>query len=197
MPFLKIFDVIPGWVYSAALAAMLIFAGLQHEEAVTYENKLEQAKTHDAQMEVIRATTAREATEAKLALSSFRATHTQEVNDAVHVEKEKTRLANAAGAVTRKLLTDATAALSTRSDQAAADPEATRRAEHRADVFGELLGTCDAVAADLGGKAEGLATQVRGLLAYYKLAGLDKIPATLDPLPDGDKANPGAATLDH
>jgi hypothetical protein len=172
MPFLKLFDFIPSWCWALICAAAMVFAGTQYELKLGADHALDKVRVEVAQKETARANAAREATEIKLAFAEFRTLKTQEMNNALHAEKEKTRVAVASSAVTGKLLNDATAALNTRGSSVSADPAAQRRAEDRAEAFGLLLGQCDRMAESLGAETEGLATQVRGLQAAYAL--LDK-----------------------
>lgn len=196
-PFLKIFDVIPGWAWAILLVSALGVAAVEREMHLNEKTAFSTFRATAAEKDTKLATLGREVVEAREALTAIRFKHSQEINDVVTHEKTVTAAALAAGATTRGMLVSATAALSaSRGDGAIGDPKALKRAEDRAFAFGELLSVCDRVAESLGSQAEGLATQVRGLQAAY--ASLEVVQLGLlagGPLANLYQIDPRQATL--
>lgn len=154
--FLKIFDLIPGWVYVIAIAALTMFGGLRHMQANHHRMELAQVR-----MEADRAMLAAEQA-ARARENSLRQQVERIAVNAIEREKQRNRaLADAQRA--NAGLRDTIAALNARPTPA--DPSAAAFA-HEASTARELLGACAqeyrAVAAD----ADGLADQVTALQEY-------------------------------
>jgi hypothetical protein len=196
MPFLKVFDIIPGWVWALVVAGALAAGfGLYGVEVVAHSGtkvKLAEQITETARKENERATVAQEAAELRAEVSELRAKEAQEINDEVQAEKQRTAAAVAGESAAKQRLLELTAESNRpSSSEGSGDPKALRRAEERAAAFGGLLATCDAVAESLGRDVEDLATQVRGLIRSYDSLGLRPITTALDPFADREQVDPG------
>lgn len=167
MAFLKLFDMVPGWVWAILLALALSVNVAQKLTLDHTKVKLAQAGQELSDVKLKHEKAAREGSEANRKIETLRTKAAEEINDVVDQERGQTARAVRDGDAARSLLVDATRRLGARSVAAPSDPQALTRVEARAAAFGELLEKCDAVAADLGRDAEGLATQVRGLQRGY------------------------------
>ena len=210
MPFLKFFDIIPSWVYAIVIAALTLLCGLLQLEVYSSKTDTATVKTELADTRAAHEKAARMMGEAYRQIDALRSRAQQEINNDGNKERAGTALAFRVGDDSRGLLLSATRSFSSGS-ATASDPFALTRAERRADTFGELLGQCDKVAADLGRSAEDLATQVRGLQRSYQslvdtakrigsLAGGEADPIILysrfsDPSLDGKQVDPHAASF--
>lgn len=189
--FLKLFDIVPGWVYAALVALALLGTCAEREVMVGAQRDAATAREEASNQKAVLAVAQAAAEESHREVDVLRLQAAQGVADHAREEFRKTEIAVAAGGAERKRLLAATAEASapSASGQGLRDPGALTRAEQRATAFGQLLGRCDAVAERVGRYAEDLATQVRGLQRQY--ASLR--PTGSDPLPDRDQVDPGAA----
>lgn len=154
--FLKLFDLIPGWVYVLAIAALTMFGGVRHMQANYYRHELTsvRAQTVQATLEAEKQARARENT---LRQQVERiATHAMQRQTDRDRELAAAHRANAG-------LRDTISRLNARP--APADPVAASYADE-AGAARELLGACAqeyrAVAAD----ADRLSDQVTALQEY-------------------------------
>jgi hypothetical protein len=187
---LKIFDMIPNWVLALLLAAALAGGCVERTQHKNTKLQLSELKVQVAQVEAAREKATRAAEEANRKVEALRNSRAQEIDHVVREEKRAAGSAVRDGAATRSLLVSATAAVTAPSGGSpTVDPKALARAEQTAAALGQLLGTCDLVAQDLGRDVEDLAAQVRGLLARYESLSLS------DPLLDGGEVHPRIPTL--
>jgi hypothetical protein len=168
MPFLKLFDICPGWVWAILFGLALMGGCAERNMHQGTKVKLAEAKAELAEVRAAGEKAARDLSEANRKIESTRFRVAEEVRDATHKENRGTAAAVDAGRSDRKRLLDATAAATAPSSSTATvSPQALARAEQKAAAFGKLLEQCDAVAENLGRDAEELATQVRGLQRSY------------------------------
>lgn len=163
----KLLDAVPSWAWIAIVAALTFGCFLLKLDLAYTETLLAHSKTELAQVRGAHEKAARERSEAYRKIDQVRAKVAQEVEDAVAVERRKTAAAVDNAAVASSKLRNVTLELA-RERGRPDDPTALRRAEARAEAFGELLVQCYRVSEGLGREAEDLATQVRGLQWRYQ-----------------------------
>ena len=154
--FLKLFDIIPGWVYVATIFVLTFFGGLRHMQANGYRLELSRVRAEAAQATLASEQQAR-AREQNLRQQVERiATH------AVQRQNDRDRLL-AAAQRSNASLRDTIASLNSRP--APADPGAASYA-HEAQAARELLGACAQDYRAMAATADELTDQVTGLQEY-------------------------------
>lgn len=178
MGFLKVFDLVPGWVWAMLLTGALLSTcaqrGMLLEErgahAATkvsfkdYEARMERRENERAQTALVEAENQRE-------LERNRRLAAQEAQNVLLAETARTAAARAAADTRRSLLgqtIDALTAPSAAGGQVSGDTAALRRAEETAAVLGRLLKACRAEGDGDAGELEQLAGQIRGLITQYE-----------------------------
>lgn len=201
--FLKIFDMVPGWVWAAMVLVATLAACAESNSHKTTKLKMAEYEVLVGKLEVAREKAVREAEESNRKVETLRNTRAQEIDHVIREEQRATANLVRDAAATRSMLISATAALTTLGGSATVDPKALARAEEGAAALGQLLGTCDQVAEDLGRDVEDLASQVRGLLQRYDslgqgLAGKeDLFLFTGNPFTYGSQVDPGLTSWRH
>ena len=156
MFFLKLFDLIPGWVYVVAIAALTMFGGLRHMQANGYRLELARVRAESDRATLAAEQQARAREQILRQQVEMIATHA--------MQRDKERDLQLAGAQHAAAgLLDTIARLNARP--APADPGAARYA-HEATAARELLGACAQEYRAVAAAADELNDQVTGLQEY-------------------------------
>lgn len=153
---LKLFDLIPGWIYVVAIVLLTMFGGLRHMQANGYRMELEtmRAELSIATLQAEQAARSRE--------NSLRQQVERIAVHAIERENQRNRvLADAQRA--NASLRDTISRLNSRT--APADPVAARYADE-AGTARELLGACAQEYRAVAAAADDLTNQVIGLQEY-------------------------------
>lgn len=179
---LKIFDIVPGWIYALVIAALLAGGGtllavekgkLALEQKDHAQTRLDFANYQKAvyERENQRTQAAMQEQEAKREVERNRSKAAQEsmnalLNETARVAADRAR-ADERGRM-RDNLIDAVTARSSGGGQGGGDPAALRRAEEAAATTGSLLKTCRAEGRSDGAEFEALAGQLRSVISQYE-----------------------------
>ena len=176
---LKILDLVPSWVYAAAVAVLLLGYGLKDRALGKAEEARSRVVSEFADYRSAVNQRDREATEAALAeterqreLERMRNKVASEADRAFLYEKSVAHQRIAAAADRERMLNDTidvlTAARPAEGGAGGGDTAAARRAEETAAALGGLLKTCRAEGRSDAEELEGLAGQVRALIRRYE-----------------------------
>ncbi len=178
LAFLKVFDIVPGWVYLLVIAGMFVGVlaerSMRHTEekahAITTANFADY-RSRVQERESVRAQTAMLETNKQRDLEKLRRTAAQKAQDELIAETSRTAAAVAAADTRRKLLgatIDALTSPSAAGGGASGDSAALRKVEVVASALGGLLKTCRAEGDSDARELEQLAGQVRALITQYE-----------------------------
>lgn len=154
--FLKLFDLIPGWIYVLTIAAMTMFGGVRHMQANHYRHELANSK-----MEAAKATLEAEK-QARARENSLRQQVERIATNAMQRQTDRDRELAAAHRANAGLR-DTISSLNARP--APADPVAASYA-HEAGAARELLGACAQEYRAVAAEADKLSDQVTALQEY-------------------------------
>lgn len=147
--FLKIFDIVPGWLYALICAGALAWGGAQTWRVHSLKSDVASIKQAQAEALAAAEKAAREETD-----------RLQGVKDAAIAEAERRARDNAAAAGRAQSELARLRNLLSKVPSDSADP-ACKAAADRAAAIGELLGTCSERYTDVAGKADAHASDLR------------------------------------
>lgn len=175
--FLKLFDIVPGFVWALMLAGALVMAGVakmgHNSEIARHADTKVEYHTYQLNAEKrenVRAQFALAEGEKQRELERNRSKAAQETQNALLAETSRTAAARAVAVERGRVRGDDIARFATGSavgGQSGGNPAADPGATERALTLGRLLATCRTEGDGDAGELEDLASQVRGLKARY------------------------------
>lgn len=146
MAWLKVFDLVPSWVYALAVTLCVAFCGVQ-EVLLSHEQAAHAKADRDYQAEQARAAQATQRAEAaERAEETRRQEKKDEIAESARMEARRVTVARAAADVAGRSLRDAAAALAARARETCASPvvgDGKQAAPGPADLLADVLGSLE------------------------------------------------------